>query len=82
MFPPMTLTVGSRLQAVRNAASTTSVRTTDWPPARMPKAERSTWPGVRALSLKLQPVRSTGAALVLVNSMYSPSVPEYIHSVM
>src|SRR6476661_4553823 len=78
----MILTPSQRFHAVRNVSVGVSVRITDSPAATVPYVPRSTAPGASALSLKLHPVRSTGALPTLVNSMNSPLVPEYMYSVM
>src|SRR6478752_5432319 len=78
----MTLTDGHRPQAVRKSPATASVITADSPGASVPSAPTAKLPATLLSSSKLQPVRSTAAAPVLVISTNSPLTPLYMNSVM
>ena len=73
-----------RFHALRKSAIADSVRIADSPGCSVPKAVRSTLPGVRLSSSKLQPFMSCGASPTLVNSTNSPPLPalEYMNSVI
>src|SRR5690242_1747173 len=77
---PTTLTVAGRFHCDRNSAAAASLRITDSPAATVPKPERLTLPGVRALSENDHPARSWLSVPTLVSS--TNSEPLYSHSVM